>query len=205
MATWKARVAPAMKLLFDRDGKKAAAAEFVKSFNKEEVEKEIDEKKPELEPKVLEVYEASPPEIKHLVKERKSAKIAKKYSTVVTKFLEELVKIDFPGAQAVSEGVAKSGVTLVSGPIIVLFDKIATFLPKEEPKVEAPPAETTEEVTREVTVEAEKKEETETSEKVVETKTEETSAAAAPEAPKEEPVTEAPKKEETKTEEPAKK
>jgi hypothetical protein len=203
MTTWKARVAPALKLLFDRDGKKAAAAEFIKSFNKEEVEKEIDEKKTELEPKVLEVYEASPPEIKHLVKERKSAKIAKKYSTVVTKFLEELVKIEFPGAQAVSEGVAKSNVTLVSGPIIVLFDKIATFLPKEEPKVEEAPA-ATEEATREVTVEAEKKEETETSEKVEETKTEETSEAAAPEAPKEETKTEEPKTEKTKTEEPAK-
>ena len=32
--TWKTRVAPALKALFDKDGKKAAAAEFIKSFNK---------------------------------------------------------------------------------------------------------------------------------------------------------------------------
>lgn len=32
--TWKTRVAPAIKAFFDKDGKKAAAAEFIKTFNK---------------------------------------------------------------------------------------------------------------------------------------------------------------------------
>jgi DREPP plasma membrane polypeptide len=31
---WKNKVAPAIKAIFDKDGKKAAAAEFSKSFNK---------------------------------------------------------------------------------------------------------------------------------------------------------------------------
>jgi hypothetical protein len=191
--TWKTRVAPALKAFFDKDGKKAAATEFIKSFNKEEIEKEIDEKKVELEPKVLEVYEAAPAEIKHLVTSRKSSKIAKKYSTVVPKFLEDLAKIEFPGAQAVSEAVTKSGPTLLSGPILVLFDKVATFVPKEEPKVEekAEKTETPKEV--ETTTTEEKKEET--SETVEEVKKEEevkteTPAPAAPEVPKEEPAAE---------------
>lgn len=193
--TWKTRVAPALKSFFDKDGKKAAAAEFIKSFNKEDIEKEIDEKKVELEPKVLEVYEAAPAEIKHLVTASKSSKIAKKYSTVVPKFLEDLAKIDFPGAQAVSEAVTKSGPALLSGPILFLFGKVATFVPKEEPKVEEKSKKT--ETTREVetTTTEEKKEETsETAEEVkkeeeVKTKTE-TPAPAEPEAPKEEPAAE---------------
>jgi hypothetical protein len=195
--TWRNKVAPALKAFFDKDGKKAAAAEFIKSFNKEEIDKEIDEKKVELEPKVLEVYEAAPAEIKHLVTSRKSSKIAKKYLTVVPKFLEDLAKIEFPGAQAVSEAVTKSGPTLLSGPILFLFDKVATFVPKEEPKVEekAEKTETPREV--ETTTTEEKKEETsETVEEVkkeeeVKTETEtETPAPAAPEAPKEEPAAE---------------
>ncbi|KAJ4765581.1 plasma-membrane associated cation-binding protein 1 [Rhynchospora pubera] len=195
--TWKTKVAPALKAFFDKDGKKAAAAEFSKSFNKEEIGKEIDAKKDELSPKVLEVYEAAPAEIKHLITTSKSTKIAKKYSTVVPKFLEGLAKIEFPGAQAVSEAVTKSGTTLVSGPVLFLFGKVATFVPKEEPKVEEK-TEASREVT--ATVEAEKTEETsETVEEVkkeeeVKTETEtETSAPAAPEAPKEEPAAEPPK------------
>lgn len=193
--TWKTRVSPALKAFFDKDGKKAAAAEFIKSFNKEDIGKEIDEKKVELEPKVLEVYEAAPAEIKHLVTASKSTKIAKKYSTVVPKFLEDLAKIEFPGAQAVSEAVTKSGPTLLSGPILFLFGKVATFVPKEEPKVEekAEKTETTREV--ETTTTEEKKEETsekaEEAKKEEEVKTEtETPAPAEPEAPKEEPAAE---------------
>jgi len=193
--TWKTRVAPALKAFFDKDGKKAAAAEFIKSFNKEDIGKEIDEKKVELEPKVLEVYEAAPAEMKHLVTASKSTKIAKKYSTVVPKFLEDLAKIEFPGAQAVSEAVTKSGPALLSGPILFLFGKVATFVPKEEPKVEekAEKTETTREV--ETTTTEEKKEETsekaEEAKKEEEVKTEtETPTPAEPEAPKEEPAAE---------------
>jgi len=195
--TWKTRVAPAIKAFFDKDGKKAAAAEFIKTFNKEDIGKEIDEKKVELEPKVLEVYEAAPAEIKHLVTTSKSSKIGRKYATVVPKFLEDLAKIEFPGAQAVSEAVTKSGPALLSGPILFLFGKVATFVPKEEPKVEEKEAEKTE-TTREVetTTTEEKKEETSTAEEVkkeeeVKTETETPAPAPAePEASKKEPAAE---------------
>uniref|UniRef100_A0A453EIK7 RS1 n=1 Tax=Aegilops tauschii subsp. strangulata TaxID=200361 RepID=A0A453EIK7_AEGTS len=63
-SVWKTKVLPGLNKIFDKDGKKAAAAEFLKSFNKEEIDKEIEDKKTELEPKLVETIEASPPEIK---------------------------------------------------------------------------------------------------------------------------------------------
>lgn len=160
-SVWKTKVLPGLNKIFDKDGKKAAAAEFLKSFNKEEIGKEIEDKKTELEPKVVEVVESSPAEIEALIKDKKPAKI-KKNSAAVTKFLEELAKIEFPGAKQVSDAVAKSGTTPLSGAIVFIFDKVAPFVPKEEPKAEAEPAAAaaTETTSREVAVE-EKKEEAE--------------------------------------------
>jgi hypothetical protein len=63
-AYWKTKVLPGLSKIFDKDGKKAAAAEFLKSFDKEALGKEVEDKKAELEPKVAEAYEASPPEVK---------------------------------------------------------------------------------------------------------------------------------------------
>ncbi|KAF7028919.1 hypothetical protein CFC21_040769 [Triticum aestivum] len=159
-SVWKTKVLPGLNKIFDKDGKKAASAEFLKSFNKEEIDKEIEDKKTELEPKVVETIEASPPEIK----DKKTSKI-KKNSVAVTKFLDDLAKIDFPGAKLVSDAVAKSGTTPLSPAIVFILDKVAPFVPapKEEPKAEpedAAPAEET--TTREVAVE-EKKEEAEPS------------------------------------------
>uniref|UniRef100_A0A804QL16 Plasma membrane-associated cation-binding protein 1 n=1 Tax=Zea mays TaxID=4577 RepID=A0A804QL16_MAIZE len=145
---WKTKVLPGLNKIFDKDGKKAAAAGFFKSFNKEEIGKEIEEKKAELEPKVAEAYEASPPE----VKDKKPVKISKKNSTAVTKFLDELAKIDFPGAKVVSEAVAKSGASPLSPAITFILDKVAPYIPKEEPKAEDAVAEAT---SREVAVEVE--------------------------------------------------
>jgi DREPP plasma membrane polypeptide len=88
---------------------------------------------------------------------------------------------------------------LLSGPILFLFDKVATFVPKEEPKVDAPAEKTeTPREAPETAAEPEKKEETsETVEdkkeeevKTETTKTTETSAPPAVEAPKEEPAAE---------------
>jgi len=164
-SVWKTKVLPGLNKIFDKDGKKAAAVEFLKSFNKEDISKEVEDKKTELEPKVVEVIEASPPEIKGVLKDKKPAKI-KKNSVAVTKFLDELAKIEFPGAKLVSEAVAKSGTTPLSPAIVFILDKVAPFVPepKEEPKAEpevaAAPAEET--TTREVAVE-EKKEEAEPS------------------------------------------
>uniref|UniRef100_A0A804R2N2 Plasma membrane-associated cation-binding protein 1 n=1 Tax=Zea mays TaxID=4577 RepID=A0A804R2N2_MAIZE len=59
----------------------------------EEIDKEIEDKKTELEPKVVEAYEASPPEVKALFKDKKPVKVIKKNSAAVTKFLDELAKI----------------------------------------------------------------------------------------------------------------
>lgn len=183
MGYWKSKVLPKIKKVFEKNGKKAAAAEASKSFDesKEEYNKTFEEKKTELQPKVVEIYEASSTEIKSLVKERKETGL-KKNSTEVNKFLEELVKIDFPGSKAASEASSKFGPALASGSVFFVFEKVSTFIVTEEKAdVEAPPAETkTEEATttsveeREIVVEEEKKEEekpqvTETSDEKKET------------------------------------
>ncbi|CAO2205032.1 unnamed protein product [Urochloa humidicola] len=196
-AYWKTKVLPSITKIFDKDGKKAAAAEFLKSFNKEEIGKEIEDKKTELEPKVVEAYEASPPEVKALFKDSKPVKISKKNSAAATKFLDELARIEFPGAKLVSEAVAKSGTTPLSPAITFILEKVAPFIPKEEPKA-AEPEPAAEATSREVAVEEEKKEEAEPAaaaateeaapaveEKKEEEKPAEAEAAAAPPAEEE--------------------
>ncbi|KAJ1407620.1 DREPP family [Sesbania bispinosa] len=172
MGYWKSKVLPKIKKVFEKNSgtKKAAAAEASKLFDdsKEEYNKSFDEKKTELQTKVIEIYEASSTEIKSLVKERNEAGL-KKSSTVtaVNKFLEELVKIDFPGSKAASEASSKFGPALASGPVFFVFEKVSTFIVTEEKeKVEAaPPTETKAEeeastvTEREIVVEEEKKEE----------------------------------------------
>ncbi|XP_057971631.1 plasma membrane-associated cation-binding protein 1 [Malania oleifera] len=136
MDYWKSKVLPKIKKFFDKNGsKKAAASEACKSFDdsKEEINKEFEEKKTELQPKVIEIYEASSVEIKSLVKERKQAGI-KKHSSAVQKFLEELTKIGFPGSKPASEASSKYGPASVSGPVSFVFEKVSTFI------VEPPPA-----------------------------------------------------------------
>ncbi|CAD6240698.1 unnamed protein product [Miscanthus lutarioriparius] len=186
-SVWKTKVLPGLNKIFDKDGKKAAAVGFLKSFNKEEIGKEIEDKKTELEPKVVETYEASPPEVKALFKDKKPVKITKKNSAAVTKFLDELAKIDFPGAKVVSEAVAKSGTTPLSPAITFILDKVAPFIP-EEPKEEPAAAEAT---SREVAVE-EKKEEAEPAAAAAATE----EAAPAPAETPSEPAEEEEKKEE---------
>ncbi|XP_072960333.1 plasma membrane-associated cation-binding protein 1-like [Typha angustifolia] len=186
MGYWKTKVVPQVKKLFGPSGKKAAAVEFSKAFDgsKEEINKEFEEKKSELQPKVLEIYEASPANIKTLVKERKTSAV-KKHPAEVTKFLEELVKIDFPGSKQVSEVIEKTGPALVSGPIFFLFEKVATFLPAEETPKEAPVAEpapvaAVEEATREVVVEEEKKKGEEEEKEEIKEKVEASTSTDAP-------------------------
>ncbi|KAI3856426.1 hypothetical protein MKW98_008878 [Papaver atlanticum] len=160
---WQTRVLPRLKKVFDKDGKKAAAADACKSFadSKEVINKEFEEKKPELETKVLAVYEASSTEIKTLVKERKTSGV-KKHSANVQKFLDELSGIDFPGAKQVCEASKTLSPALVSKPILFLFEKVSTFvvIPEVEVKdkeLPAAPATTEEAATTEqaaTTVEA---------------------------------------------------
>ncbi|KAG5578727.1 hypothetical protein H5410_049354 [Solanum commersonii] len=143
MGYWKAKVLPKIKQIFDKNGpKKTAAAEACKTFDeaKEEYSKEFEEKKTELQPKVLEIYEAAAVEIKSLVKEPKGAGV-KKNSDGVQKFLDELVKIEFPGSKAVSEASSKFGPSYVSGPILFVLEKVSTFIVTEDKKEEEAAAE----------------------------------------------------------------
>ncbi|THU45680.1 hypothetical protein C4D60_Mb02t20530 [Musa balbisiana] len=140
----------------------------------EEITKELEEKKADLQPKVVEIYEASAVEIKTLVKQPTESGLKKK-STVVIKFIEELVKIEFPGSKPVSEAASKHGPALVSGPVIFIFEKVSTLLPAEaEPEPEPEPAAAVETTGKEITPEG-----------AEETKKEE---APAPPAPAEEAV-----------------
>ncbi|KAB1221602.1 Plasma membrane-associated cation-binding protein 1 [Morella rubra] len=144
MGYWKEKVLPKIKKVFEKPGtKKAAAAEACKSFDesKEQINKEFEETKTELQPKVLEIYEASSVELKTFIKEPKEAGL-KKNSVAVHKFLEELVKIEFPGSKPVSEASSKFGPALLPGPVLFIFEKVSTFIVTED-KVEPPPAATT--------------------------------------------------------------
>ncbi|XP_019169998.1 PREDICTED: plasma membrane-associated cation-binding protein 1-like [Ipomoea nil] len=188
MNYWKDKVLPKIKKVFDKNGpKKAAAAEACKAFDdsKEQYGKEFEDKKTELQPKVIEVYEACSAEIKGLVKEPKDSGL-KKHSAAVQKLLDELVKIDFPGSKAVSEACTKLGPAYVSGPVLFIFEKVSVLIPVEEKKEEeaAPaPAEAKEETSREVEVKAEE---------IAAAAEEEPKAAEAPPAAKAAPATETP-------------
>lgn len=165
MDYWKTKVLPKIKKAFDKNStKKAAAAEVCKTFDdsKEEYTKEFEVKKTELQPKVIEIYEASSTEIKALVKEPKDAGL-KKHSAGVQKLLDELVKIEFPGSKAICEASSKFGPTLLPGPIFFVFEKVSTFIVTEE-KAKEPPPETSAAVAeetggKEILVEEGKKEE----------------------------------------------
>ncbi|RRT69905.1 hypothetical protein B296_00002749 [Ensete ventricosum] len=171
---WKSKVLPKIKKVFDRNGKKAAAAEACKSFDdskvgsycfffffffllttawvlvQEDITKELEEKKVDLQPKVVEIYEASAVTIKVRLESPLRLKQHK-----------------FPGSKPVSEAATKYGPALVSGPVFFIFEKVCTFLPAEEPPApsEPEPAAAVESASKEITPEAAeevKKEEAET-------------------------------------------
>ncbi|XP_071731208.1 plasma membrane-associated cation-binding protein 1 [Rutidosis leptorrhynchoides] len=185
MGYWKSTVVPKFKKLFEKNSiKKAGAAEACKAFDesKENYSKEFEEKKAELEAKVIELYEAATAEVKAAVKERKKG-IFKKVSTGVEAFLEELSKIEFPGSKAAHEATCKYGASYVEGPIFFVFEKVSVFIVVEEKTEEAPPPTTTEpEVVapveetstkeKEIVVEEEKKDEVPVVPEVVEKKPE---------------------------------
>lgn len=139
MGYWKTKVLPKFQKVFGKDAsKKAAAAEACKSFDeaKEEISKQVEEKKIELQPKVIEIYEASSIEIKTLVKKPKEAGL-KKHSVKVQKFLDELLKIDFPATNTVCEATSKCGPALLPGPVMFTLEKVSTFVVIEEKPREA--------------------------------------------------------------------
>ncbi|PKA54423.1 Plasma membrane-associated cation-binding protein 1 [Apostasia shenzhenica] len=109
MGYWKSKVLPKIKKVFEKNGSKRAAAEASKSFDdsKEEINKQLEEKRAELKPKVLEIYGASSTEIK-------------------------LCNAEFPGCKVVAEVVSKFGPTHVPGPVIFILEKVSTFILVEE-------------------------------------------------------------------------
>nr|XP_043615164.1 plasma membrane-associated cation-binding protein 1-like [Erigeron canadensis] len=203
MGYWKSTVVPKFKKLFEKNSvKKSAAAEACKAFDeaKPDYSKEFEEKKAELEAKVLEIYEAASAEIKAAVKERKEG-LLKKVSTGVEKFLEELSKIEFPGSKPAHEACCKYGATYVEGPIFFVFEKVSTFIvvveekteevvpPAAEPEVAATPVEESSSKEKEIVIEEVKKEE------VVTPVVAEVEKTPEPEAPKaEEPAVAEPPK-----------
>ncbi|XP_020574860.1 plasma membrane-associated cation-binding protein 1 [Phalaenopsis equestris] len=138
MGYWKNKVLPKIKKVFEKNGSKKAAAEACKSFDdsKEEINKEFEENKTELQPKVLKIYEASSTEIKILVKERTKAGI-KKHSSLVTNFIDELAKIEFPGSKHICEAVSSLGPGNVSAPVVFILEKVSTLVPADETSVAA--------------------------------------------------------------------
>ncbi|CAH2078454.1 unnamed protein product [Thlaspi arvense] len=185
MGYWNSKVVPRFKKIFEKNSaKKAAAAEACKTFDesKEAINKEIEEKKTELQPKVVETYEATSAEVKALVREPKEAGL-KKNSAAVQKYLEALVNIEFPGSTAVRDASSSFGAGYVSGPVTFIFEKVCVFLPEEVK-------------TREVPVEEVKTEEPAKTEEP--TKTEEPAKTEETSGEKEEIVEEV-KKEETVT------
>lgn len=148
MDIWKSKVLPKIKLILVKTGgkKAAAAAEIVKSWDesKEGINGEFEEKKAELQPKVVEIYESVPAPLKVLIKERSKVSWIKKNSPAITKFFKDLANIDFPGAKQLSEGISKVGPALLSGPIFATFQKVSMLLPVAAEE-EAPAATTEEE------------------------------------------------------------
>uniref|UniRef100_A0ACD5YPU7 Uncharacterized protein n=1 Tax=Avena sativa TaxID=4498 RepID=A0ACD5YPU7_AVESA len=145
MDYWKSKVLPKMKTVFAKSASKkdASAAELVKAFNesRDGINGEFEEKKADLQPKVVEIYESATAAVKVLIKEKKGSSWIKKNSAGVTKLIQDLANIDFPGAKQVSEGIAKVGPALLSGPLFVTFDKVTTLLPgSDETSMEAPAA-----------------------------------------------------------------
>lgn len=189
MGYWKSKVLPKIRKVFEKNGNKKAAAEACKSFDdsKEEFNKEFEEKKTELHPKVLEIYEASSTEIKTLVKKRNETGV-KKNSTLVTSFVEELVKIEFPGSKPVSEAVSKFGSGYVLAPVLFLFEKVSTFLPSEEIAVAAKESGAAE---KEVAITEEVKKAAESVEKIEDKKVEEETISPPPPAEEKALTTEA--------------
>lgn len=165
---------PKIKKYFDKPGKKKAASEACITFeaSKESIDKEIQEKQEELQPKVVEVYKSIDAETKIIVK-NPTADAIKKQPKPVQKLLEELVKIGFPGASQANEAVSKYGPALVLGPVTYILQKTSTFI-AEDVEAEAPPTEAVAEVAAvEVASEPTKEAETSVETIVEEVKTDE--------------------------------
>lgn len=159
MSYWKTKVVPKLKKLFDKGGKKKGASEACKLFDssKESFEKEIEEKKADLHPKIIEIYRSTTIISKKLLKEPNESAL-KENPDAAQSILQDLAKAGFPGAQVLNDAGGKYGTALLPGPIIYLFGKTSTFL-VEEPLPE--PKQETREISIEETIAEEKTKEPE--------------------------------------------
>ncbi|KAI5083330.1 hypothetical protein GOP47_0003073 [Adiantum capillus-veneris] len=131
MSYWKTKVVPKFKKFFDK-GKKKAASDACKSFDssKESLDKEIEEKRSDLHPKVIEVYRSSTIITKKLLKEPNEPAV-KENPDAIQSVLADLAKAGFPQAQFLCDAGGKCGPALLPGPIVYLFQKTSTFLVEE--------------------------------------------------------------------------
>ncbi|MCO5564402.1 hypothetical protein L7F22_018063 [Adiantum nelumboides] len=131
MSYWKTKVVPKFKKFFDK-GKKKSASETCKSFDssKESLDKEVEEKRSDLHPKVIEIYRSSTVITKKLLKEPHEPAVKENPDTSQS-VLQELAKAGFPQAQFLCDAGGKCGPALLSGPIVYLFQKTSTFLVEE--------------------------------------------------------------------------
>lgn len=137
MTYWKAKVLPKIKKYFGKgDANKKGAAEAAKSFDKAKnsIEKEIEEKKSELEPKIVTIYQDSKPETKMLFKEPTEDKV-KQQAQAAQDLLQRLVEAGCPGAQILKDAGDKYGTALMSSQIQYLLEKLSPFVANEESPV----------------------------------------------------------------------
>eukprot|EP01018_Ginkgo_biloba_P024257 Gb_09198 [translate_table: standard] len=135
MSYWKGKVLPKIKKYFGK-GFKKRAVEAAKSFDKskESIENEIQEKKDELHPQVVKIYNDSKPESKMVLKEPTEERI-KQQAEASQDLLQRLADAGFPGAQILKDAGEKYGVASMSVQILFLLQKISPFVANEESPV----------------------------------------------------------------------
>lgn len=151
MNYWKSKVLPRLKNLLKKRPK-SPSVEACKSFDKskDSIAKEIEEKKEELQTKVVTIYQSSSNEAKGLLKDPTESGVIELIE-VVQNLLIELSDAGCPGAQSLSDAATKHGPSAMSEPIVFLLSKLTVFvateeapvIASEEPKTEAPAAEAT--------------------------------------------------------------
>lgn len=151
MSYWKSKVLPRLKSLLKKRPK-SQSVEACKSFDKskDSIAKEIEEKKEELQTKVVTIYQSSSNEAKLLLKDPTESGVID-FIEVVQNLLIELSDAGCPGAQSLSDAATRHGPSAMSEPIVFLLSKLTVFvaaeeapvIPSEEPKTEHPAAEAT--------------------------------------------------------------
>ncbi|KAJ7539949.1 hypothetical protein O6H91_11G116600 [Diphasiastrum complanatum] len=131
MSYLKAKFLPRIKKFFEKS-KKKGSSEAIKEFDssKESISKELEERKGEIQPKVVEIYKSSGDKTKILLKDPSPSAIDAD-PALVQGLLKELATAGFPGATTLSDSVAKFGTAALAGPITFLLSKASVFVQDE--------------------------------------------------------------------------